>query len=252
MARSKPLLGLATGAFVVLSLAACQQLLGLDKLKNCDDGECADASSQPDAADGSTPDARPDADAGDGSDIPDTSIPFPDGSTPSDWVNFRMPATTGGLVDAASFPDGAPVRSLLVYDPLPSDTQTFVTVPDAGPATVQGTFDTVSKRIWIAFKTKRETSKFDEARAECAAVGARLPSRIELVSLLEPSKPGDGGLVRQEAFGGTQPSKLAFWTSTVTREGDGGFSFWIMDFETGTTSRQAATGGAERGVLCVK
>ncbi|MFO0641582.1 MAG: hypothetical protein U0183_20330 [Polyangiaceae bacterium] len=251
MARSKPLFGLATGAFVLLSLAACQQLLGLDKLKNCDDGDpCTDASTIPDASDGSLPDGAPDA--SDDGEAPDTSIPFPDGSTPSDWVNFRMPATTGGLVDAASFPDGSPVRSLLVYDPLPSDTQTFVTVPDAGPGNVRGTFDTVSKRIWIAFVGKPEFSNFEEARTECTTAGARLPTRIELVSLLDPSKAGDAGFVKNEAFGGTQPNKLAFWTSTVTRENDGGFSFWIMDFGTGTTSRQAATGGAARGVLCVK
>lgn len=251
MARSKPLLGLATGAFVLLSLAACQQLLGLDKLKNCDDGDpCTDASTTPDASDGSLPDGSPDA--SDDGEAPDTSIPFPDGSTPSDWVNFRMPATTGGLVDAASFPDGSPVRSLLVYDPLPSDTQTFVTVPDAGSPLVTGTFETVSRRVWIAFNSERAPSSFEDARAECAAVGARVPTRIELVSLLDPSSPADGGHVRREAFGGKPVSNLAFWSSTASRETDGGFSLWIMDFATGTTFRQAASGGAKRGVLCVK
>lgn len=252
MARSKPLLGLATGAFVLLSLAACQQLLGLDKLKNCDDGECADASSQPDASDGSIPDGGPDADAGDGGDVPDTSIPFPDGSTPSDWVNFRMPATTGGLVDAASFSGDAAIlkedAAILAYRPGNAYLQTFSTVmTDAGPLP----FDNVSKRTWIALELA--TGSFDSAQKQCALVDGRVPSRIELVSLLEPSKPGDAGYVRPEAFGGKPvPQNLAFWSSTVSRDGDGGFSFWIMDFSTGTTFRQAAVGGTQRGILCVR
>lgn len=250
MARSKPLLGLATGAFVLLSLAACQQLLGLDKLKNCDDGECADASSQPDASDGSIPDGGPDGPTDDSG--ADTSIPFPDGSTPSDWVNFRMPATTGGLVDAASFSGDAAIlkedAAILAYRPGNAYLQTFSTVmTDAGPLP----FDNVSKRTWIALELA--TGSFDSAQKQCALVDGRVPSRIELVSLLEPSKPGDAGYVRPEAFGGKPvPQDLAFWSSTASRDGDGGFSFWIMDFSTGTTFRQAAVGGTQRGILCVR
>jgi hypothetical protein len=249
MARSKPLVGLAIGAFTLLSLAACQQLLGLDRLKNCDEDPCSDASALPDAADGSLPDG--DADAGDAAVTPDTSIPFPDGSTPSDWVNFRMPATTGGLVDAASFPRDAAINkddaAILVYSPGASTLQMFGTVAtDAGPLPI----DTVSARVWHYLDL--DTSSFDSARAQCAAVGARVPSRIELVSLLEPSRPGDAGYVRREAFGGAPVTNLAFWSSTASREGDGGFSFWIVDFASGSTVRQPAAGGTKRGILCVR
>ncbi len=229
------------------ALAACQQLLGLDKLKNCNEEEC-DASTSPtdSSTDGSTdssPDAREDGTAPDAS---DASVPYPDGSTGSDWVYFRMPWVDGGYLDGSgSTVDGGTEQTFENQFPVASDRQAFA------PGTLDGgsfTRDTVSNITWVIGPDVYETS-FAAAQARCAGNGTRVPSRIELISLLDPTQT-DGGMMRREPLGGKTPAKPAYWSSTAFRGDGGAFTFWIVDFGQGKTFR--TSGGDSYGVLCVR
>ena len=240
---SRRLLVAAFLASTLGALAACQQLLGLDKLKNCDQGGC-DASTLPE--DGSTDGTTPEGGGPDTSTdaTPDVLLPpFPDGSTGSDWVNFRMPYADGGRLDGSESPSG---QGDFRYNPLARDLQTFDLRVIDGVAVAD---DLVTMRRWIVTSGTQKTS-FDGAKAECALRQARVPSRIELLSLLDPGQRGDAGMVRPEVLEvGVNISNLAFWSSTANREADGGISFWIVDFAQGRTRR--AIGGSF-GVLCVR
>ena len=57
-------------------------------------------------------------------------------------------------------------------------------------------------------------------------------------------------MVRREVFGaGVDFPNAQFWTSTASRDADGGITFWIVDFRQGRTLRSAA---GSYGVLCVR
>jgi hypothetical protein len=243
---SRRLVVVAVLASTLGALAACQQLLGLDKLKNCDQGEC-DASALPEdgSTDGTTPDGGPDASTDASTDArPDVFLPpFPDGSTGSDWVNFRMPYADGGRLDGSESPLG---QGDFRYNPLARDLHTFDLKVIEGVSVAD---DLVTTRRWLVTSGNQKPS-FDRAKEECALLKARVPSRIELLSLLDPGQRGDAGMVRPEVLEvGVNISNLAFWSSTANREADGGISFWIVDFAQGRTRR--AMGGSF-GVLCVR
>jgi len=240
---NRRLLVAAALASTLVTLAACQQLLGLDKLKNCDQGECDASTPPPD--DGSTDGTIPEGGGPDGSTdaSPDVFLPpFPDGSTGSDWVNFRMPYADGGRLDGSESVGQSDFR----YNPQAGDLQTFDLKLIEGVSVAD---DLVTTRRWIVTSGTQETS-FQGAKTECAVRGARVPSRIELLSLLDPGQRGDAGMIRPEVLkAGVNISNLAFWSSTANREDDGGISFWIVDFAQGRTRR--AIGGSF-GVLCVR
>jgi hypothetical protein len=241
---NRRLLVAAALASTLLALAACQQLLGIDKLKNCNEEVCDASTPPPD--DGSTDGTTPEGGGPDGSidAAPDVFLPpFPDGSTGSDWVNFRMPYADGGRLDGSESPVG---QSDFRYAPLVGDLQTFDLKVIEGVSVAD---DLVTKRRWVVTSGTQKTS-FDGAKAECALRAARVPSRIELLSLLDPGQRGDAGMVRPEVLEvGVNISNLAFWSSTANREDDGGISFWVVDFAQGRTRR--AVGGSF-GVLCVR
>lgn len=237
MARSKRLLLGASAALAFASVAACQQLLGLDVLKNCDETPCIDAGAANDATTDGQVDTGADVVAPDAGDA--TLPPFPDGSTGSDWITFRMPWIDGGNLNGDA---GLTFENRFN----PAEQQRF-TFSDGGKVAQ----DLVSLRGWLVASGSFTTSSFESAAGFCTDKGARLPTRIELMSVLDPTEPLDGGMIRRELSAARHFTNPVFWSATATRN-DGGFTFWIVDFGRGKSFRAAAIGGAEYGVLCVQ
>jgi hypothetical protein len=206
------------------ALFACAELIGLDKIKKCDDAE---AVCTPDASD-----ANVDAtDAGDASD----AFVLPDGvSEASSWPRWRMDNTPlevlNGAADAsrADFDAGA---------------------PDSGVIT-----SAVTTLTWIAQLGFADT--IDQAVTFCTNVGGRLPTRIELASILDSTrKPNSGLPFTAPAFdgvllpeGGSPPQTL--WSSSYARPIQDPLHYWFADLKTGDMLVQPPF--AQTGVLCVR
>jgi len=249
MARSNPFGRRARAPFVALgaafvalaALAACTQILGLDAYKNCEDDR-SQCDAGPDGGADSQADSQADATTDGGADAEPV---FPQGSTGADWITFRMGYRDGGLVDASTFPDGQP----FIYDPVERDYQELLPVDAGGNAAV---VDTVTKRTWLVTAGTTRTDTFANADSICSGKGARVATRVELLSILDSTQdPTDAGpgMVRPEVVGiGNRAD--AFWSSTAVRNSDGTFSFWTVSFKTGETTlvKESAT---EYGVLCV-
>jgi hypothetical protein len=231
---------MAVPAVLALGTVACQQLLGLGDYKDCSDPKilCDTVS------DSSVPDV----------DVPDTSVdasrdadadvmlpPLPDGSSTSDWATFHMPHTPdGGILDGASLNQGGNPADLgQGRDPTNITVQADPMFPDASVA-----FDAVTSRVWLVETEQTLVSSFAAAQAKCAARKARLPSRIELISLLDPTIAGENGMIRREVGTYRVPE---FWTSTVASRNP--ITFWVVDFKSGATKK---TDGNAYGVLCVR
>jgi hypothetical protein len=236
---------LVFSAALALGTVACQQLLGLGDFKDCDDTTV-------------TCDTVPESGVPD-VDIPDTSVdaakdaladvlpPLPDGSSTSDWATFRMPHTQdGGILDGASLNEGGNTADLgQGRDPTNISVQADPMYPDASIA-----FDAVTNRVWLVETEQTLVSSFAAAQAKCASRKARVPSRIELISLLDPTIPGENGMIRREVGTYRVPE---FWTSTVaSRNAATGVLFWIVDFKKGATAPHNPTPGNSYGVLCVR
>lgn len=229
---------LGATAATIAALVGCQQLLGLDGYKNCADGECdggADATPDVLPGDGGQ-DAGADADA-------DAGPVFPQGSSGSDWITFRIPWVDGGFVDASGFTN----PNHFAYEPFPGDYQSMIPV-DAGRSAA--VLDSATKRTWIVFPGTTLSGTFAGANTTCEALGARVPTRIELVSVLDPTQTGSGGMIRREVLP-PGASARRYWSSTAVAAAGGTFKFWVLDAATGTTSLVDATSPVELGVLCV-
>lgn len=237
---------LVFSAALALGTVACQQLLGLGDFKDCDDTTV-------------TCDTVPESGVPD-VDIPDTSVdaakdaladvlpPLPDGSSTSDWATFRMPHTQdGGILDGASLNEGGNTADLgQGRDP----TNLVVradTSPDAGPdATVAE--DRVTGRVWLDDSiNETPVATFSAAQQRCKTLNGRVPSRIELISLLDPTLSGSNKMLPREVG---QYATLRFWTSTVASRTAAGTTFWTVDFALGATAKNDST--LKYGVLCVR
>ena len=116
------------------------------------------------------------------------------------------------------------------------------------------TLDDVTKVTWLR-ATQGTAPTFAAAQDACKAKGNyRLPSRIELVSILDLSHASDGTIkANLDALGITGMLKVEYWTlSYVSPAGPQGFSFWMVDFNSGKTNRVFPDGKTAYGVLCVK
>jgi hypothetical protein len=224
---------------------ACDALLGLggyrevDCITDCDSGLAPEAGGDAiDAAmdttttaDGS--DAADALDASDG-DAGEAAFTF-DGSVDGPplallWARWPMPNP-----DAAVAPtiDAAPsLPNPMAYD----------AGADAGTA-----FDVVTRLTWN--RESFPAAKFVDAVDACAALtgtGWHVPTRIQLVSLIDFTQPLGSATIDPVAFPSVPAS--VFWTSSQVPVDAATPLYWIVDFSTGFV-RQNTTAS---DVLCVK
>jgi hypothetical protein len=255
MARSR--LALTLGVLAVFGAGACANLIGLDKFVDCTEspGLCVEAGpgdvNVPDSVvpDVVQPDGGPDADADAEADT--AQPPLPDGSVASDWAKYRVPNYDGGLVDAASVPNAADIFQGTIGGYF--DGGVYPDGAAFASLSISPTNEAIS--TWLRTQNWKIVQTFEEARQYCLALGGRVPTRIELLMLLDSTERSVDGakpfMLRREVWataGLVDGHPTGFWTSTVVRT-DASVDFWIVDFETGTVSRKQT---ALRGVLCAK
>ena len=207
---------LVLGAMLACTLA-CEQLLKLDKYQKCD--VPCDAS-----GDGG------DLDASDASDASDAFV-LPDGaSEASSWPLWRMENS------ALEVDSGATDASLATYT-------------SSGGVLV----DEVTKKKLIWKTQLGFAGSLDAAASFCSQIGGRLPTRIELATLLDSTRKGPpyitpafDGIVKVD--GGSAPAAL--WSSSYARPVTSSLQFWFADLKTGDMLVQDPFAGT--GVLCVQ
>lgn len=223
--RRVPVIALA---LVSASVVACNAILGLNDFEKV--AEPADASV----------DAPPDQLAPDSS--PDVGPPpIPSGTAPpvTRWARWHMP-------DAVQVPPygGAGAKFGPSYS-------------DAGPADF--VVDNVTNLVWL--KKVFPADSFQQAVQRCAEAtpspGAgfkwRVPSRIELVTLLDHTKSGmdvriDPAFNERIDSGVVRPAGGAQWTGSVSYPVVDTVNFWIVDFGNGQVRRS----GTATSVRCVR
>jgi hypothetical protein len=190
----------------VLGLFACSNIVGLDDYEKvvCTGLVC----------DGGT-DARRDVQTSDASTL-DAS-----GTSPVQWPRFKMP----------NYPqDGGPTENRASYS------------GDAGVVV-----DNVSKLVWRE-PVEPGIYTFEEARAKCAAITAggrwRLPSRIELVTLLDLRKTP----AIDPMFASTEST--AYWTSSEVRPYTERRR-WVVSF-TALVGPETRSENEKAAVRCIK
>lgn len=209
--RSKALV-LLGGLGFALALVACEQIINLDKFKKC--GVEADCGASVDAGDASD-------DAADASD----AFVFPDGvSEASSWARWRMDNTPQEVAS------GAPDASQTSFD--------------AGVS--MELFDNVSGLRWSLQTASLDT--VTDAATHCEGAGYRLPTRIEIVTLLDSTQPSAPFIT--PALSSTVKQFNALWTSSYVRPiKNGTLQFWFLDL---TTGDMRASTASNQGVLCVR
>lgn len=205
-------------ASLALGAAACDALLGLGQYQSV---ACVGSDCPPDAAADTRADVDIDQDAGSMSDDapPDTS-PMPPPDAPYDgpslhelWAHWPMPnpdASVGGDSSA----------------PLPNPMSYEAGAP--GTSTVR---DAVTHLVWETTGSAAPMS-FDDAATHCAGIGMRLPTRIELVSIIDFTQQPT---IDSATFPGTSPSR--YWTESVVAHDagapDAAIPYWTIDFSDG-------------------
>ncbi len=201
-----------------LALVACEQIIGLDKFQKCDaeiDCGVSDAS-----------DASVDAsDAGDASD----AFTFPDGvSEASSWARWRMDNT---LIEVQS---GAPDASETTFD---------ASVPNE-------LGDNVSGLVW--FTQVGTAGDVTSAASYCTQHGYRLPTRIEIVTLLDSTQMLPALQITPkiaQAIATADAGVHTLWTSSYVRPVNGTLQFWFAELTAGNMIPSPAS---NVGVLCVR
>jgi putative hemolysin len=210
---------LLVGLGCALALVACEQIIGLDNLHKCGaeiDCGVSDAS-----------DASVDAsDAGDASD----AFTFPDGvSEASSWARWRMDNT---VLEVQS---GAPDASETTFN---------ASVPNE-------LGDNVSGLVW--FTQVSTANDVTSAASYCAQHGYRLPTRIEIVTLLDSTQPLPALQVTPkiaQAITTADAGVKMLWTSSYVRPFNGTIlEFWFADLNAGNLIQSTA---GNVGVLCVR
>jgi len=239
-------------AVIAATVAACDALLSLgdyskvDCAFHCEAGgeEGGIADGAPDATadvlDAANPLDSGDADAGDGEasmvdSAAEAQLGDAAGDAPSNvlrWAQWPMPNP-----DAAIAPEASTL--------LPN-TMGYDAGADGGSLTA---LDLMTGLTW--WRAPLGANGIVAATNQCATVpagtGWHVPTRIELVSLIDFTQPSSVATVDLATFPGFPQQR--FWTSSSV-PGDAGGVYWVVDFATGLTS----TGGGTLAswVLCVR
>jgi hypothetical protein len=229
MARSEPLRSrrgrLALGAAVALALpfaVACNSLIGLSDFEK---GQCAGARC-PD--EGGLVDQLVEG----GTDAPQDAPVDAKGADPVSWAKWPMPNYIEGGGGGG----------------MPLSSPALVSVAGSGIVT-----DTVTKLVWRAALAPGDFSA-TEAQSACAKLPGvsggqwRAPKRIELVTLLDYSRPSP--FVDRNVF--TDLKNFKVWSTSEVRPfvaGNPAQPYWVVNFETGAVEPLA--GDLSAKVLCV-
>jgi hypothetical protein len=232
---------IAAGAALAVSLAACDALLGLDQYQNvacATPADCPDApdeASPPDAADagldaetGTVTDSQPGMDVTNEAQPPEGGYPVP--FAHEIWVHWHMPNPDAAI--APDFPDAGTLPNQASYTATDGGA-------DGGLATV---LDDVTLLTWS--RDSFGAMSLDQAWGWCVSLGAswRVPTRIELVSLVDFTQPSGSATIDPAAFPNTMTA--SYWTSSPVPSG----GVWSVSFQTGL----AAYPSAAANVRCVK
>lgn len=244
MAPSRVVLALA--AALAVSALACDALLGLGAYQEVDgdsgaesgagslDGseDASDTSitTNPDASDASV---ASDADASDALPNFDGSV---DGLPLTElWAQWTMPNP-----DASSAPtlDGSPT----LPNPMEYDAGA-----DGGSSTV---LDLRTGLTWTRDESPAALSTFDQAVGYCANLpgsGWHVPTRIQLVSLIDFTQPPGSPTIDPNTFPSTQAQ--FHWTESQVPVDASAPVYWVVDFGTGLVTHR---GAGSYYVRCVK
>ena len=237
--RSVPLT-LVSIAVLGAGVAACDSLLGLGQYSDVPPQGEPDSGSfdaLPPPYDSTTPDVLD----GGGIDATDSGVAVdsaPEAMPPSDapydgpplealWARWPMPNP-----DAAIYPGAA----LLLPNPMAYDAGA-----DGGATTA---LDLVTKLVWL--RAAQPASAPLNLTMACP-VGYSVPTRIQLVSLIDFTRPGP--TIDTTTFEGVSSDYA--WTSSPVIDVNGawdGHSYWTVDFNTGLVS--ATADGSQ--VICVQ
>jgi hypothetical protein len=211
---------------VVVAAAGCDALLGLGQFRDVpcafdcpDDATAADAPAETGIPETSVGDASDASDAAVDADAMDATMavfPPPEAASPHEvWAHWPMPNPDASI---------APDSSTLLPNPMTYDASADGSV-----------FDLVTALTWeVAFQAATD---YPTASAQCQALGMRVPTRIELVSLVDfTTSPTIGGVFPQ-----TPPAP--FWTSSAVWA-DGGpdatVLYWSVSFVDGRVTADTA------------
>ena len=231
-------------AVIAATVAACDALLGIGDYSKVDCAfDCSvvavDASEAGAATDTGLDvfDAgNPDAGDGDAGEV-DSALEAQPGDGAVDapsvllrWAQWPMPNP-----DAAIAPEASTL--------LPN-TMAYDAGADGGSTTV---LDLVTNLTWS--RPAHSATTIGAATTYCSTLpgtGWHVPTRIQLVSLIDFTQPSSNPTIDVTTFPGTPQQR--FWTSS-TVPGDGGVT-WVVDFGTGLTSTGGGTYASN--VLCVR
>ena len=204
-------------------LLACEQIIGLDNFKKCAPlgNDVCDAS-----LDG---DVDADLDASDAGDASDAFV-FPDGvSEASSWARWRMDNP------ASEVATGAPDASLTRFD----------------AATPQVLIDEVNGNAWCDAPLGKAGTVTD-AQAYCASLPAkcRLPTRIELASLLDSTQQKGPFITPAFVAAVVDAGATSLWSSSYVRPVGSEINFWFAELTGGDMRPAPASNNV--GVLCIK
>jgi hypothetical protein len=238
MAASRRQAAVVVLGTISLALVACDTLLGLGQYDEvaCAAGHCDSGTPEggveggtvpmPDASDAAMGiESGSDADAADVVTVPDGGYPPP--TAHEVWAHWPMPNP-----DASIGPESS--------TPLPNP-MTYTLAADGGGVTA---YDVVTKLSW--WRQALSAMTYDAAGSRCANVspggGWRVPTRIELVSLIDFTRTPTIETTTFLDAGGAHT-----WTSSAV-PGDGGPpEYWDVDFSTGLTGY----GNTPTQVICV-
>jgi hypothetical protein len=226
-------------------LVACDAVLGLGKYTepNCaaeDGGPCSSDATTTDVVDGSMEAATdagrdaqpaPDADSGaeaDAAPLSDVSIDVP---VELLWAAWPMPNPDAAIASdsATQLPNPMSYSAVIEAGDAASDAEIEAEAgSDASDAASQFVTDNVTNLVWE--RVGSATTGLGSALAHCASVGMRLPTRIELVSLIDFTQDPT---IDNAVFGG--PPGL-YWTSSVYPTDGGAAQSWFVKFDDGSVS----------------
>jgi hypothetical protein len=161
--------------------------------------------------------------------MPEASWPVPTGH--ETWAHWRMPTP-----DAAIAPESStPLPNAMAYD----------AGADAGSPVV---YDVETQLTW--YRMARPATTYEQAWSACAGLPGglttwRLPTRIELVSLIDFTRPSGTPTLDTATF--LEAGAARTWSSSAVAGDDSPSGYWVVDLATGLT----ATGGQGTQVLCV-
>jgi len=228
---------IALGGFVAAMLVACNAVIGLNDFEK---GEGVDAG-QPDVVVIDAPFDRPDPpDARPDNDVP--VIELPDGALSPTLTRWEMDASVFALGTIGSADAGADAA-----------------FEGGAIGVVQQTVRTSKTETraltWALEESTTAITSFEAAKAHCSKLGGsfRLPSRIELITLLNMDKNASPDFrIGSPLFGVV--NRGAYWTASPKRPATEPAQFWTVTFGAANDPVVGSvdeSGGAGAYVRCV-